>query len=252
MDSLYGLAVTAGILAGFINTLAGSGSLVTLPMMMFMGLPASVANGTNRLGVMFQCATGILKFRESGHLVLADSRFLLIPTVLGSCAGAFIAIDLDEKMMRAAIAVVMILMLVVILLKPNQWLRQVSDQSVRIKSPANFLLFFAIGAYGGFIQAGVGLFLLAGLVMRCGFSMLQASVIKLCLVLTFTIPALIIFFQNGLVDLKIGLILAFGQSIGAWLAARFAVENKNATFWMRRLLIAIILFSIVKLLAFSS
>ena len=190
------LAIVCGAVAGFINTLAGSGSLVTLPMLIFMGLPANVANGTNRIGVMFQNIVGIMKFKKSGHLQMDQAGPMILPTVLGAIVGSMIAIDLDEAMMRKVIAAVMVIMLVVILLKPKQWLKEHADEAIRHKGPLTFVIFFFIGVYGGFIQAGVGVFLLVGLVMRCGFTMVQSNGIKLVLVLLFSIPALILFQIN--------------------------------------------------------
>lgn len=244
---LYVAAVLVGVLAGFINTLTGSGTLVSLPMLMALGLPASVANGTNRVGVIFQNLVGIWKFKQAGNLKLDSGGFLILPSVLGAIAGSMIAIDLDETMMRRAIAVVMFLMLIVIMLNPKQWLRTETEDGVSVKNTTNFIIFFAVGAYGGFIQAGVGIFLLAAMVMRCGFSMIHANGIKLVIVLLFTLPALAIFALNGQVHLGYGLLLASGQSIGAWLAGSFAANSERATIWIRRLLITIIILSIVKL-----
>jgi len=246
---VYPVAIAAGILAGFINTLAGSGSLITLPMLMFMGLPAPVANGTNRIGVLFQNVVGMWKFNQKGKLPLKGSAFLMLPTVLGAIAGAMIAVDLDEKTMHRVIAGIMALMLVVILFKPEKWLRKDSDPSVKVQSVGNFLALFAVGAYGGFIQAGVGIFMLAAMVLGCGFSMVHANAVKLLLVLVFTVPSLVIFALNNQLHLGLGLLMAVGQGMGAWLAGHFAMENKNATIWMRRLLIGIIIISIVRLLS---
>lgn len=244
---ILALAILCGAVAGFINTLAGSGSLVTLPMLIFMGLPPTVANGTNRIGVIFQNIVGMSKFHKSGHLDLDMSKPLIIPMILGAIVGSLIAVDLDEQMMTHAIAGVMILMLGVILMKPKQWLREQADSSGKPKGPLTSLLFFVIGVYGGFIQAGVGVFLLAGMVLRCGFTVVQSNGIKLLLVLVFSVPALILFQINGQVHWPLGCLMAVGQGAGAWLAAHFAAKSENAPIWIRRLLIAVILGSILKL-----
>lgn len=244
---LYLLAIFAGLLAGFINTLAGSGSLVSLPMLMALGLPAPIANGTNRVGVLFQSIVGIWKFHKTGNLPVQNGKFLILPTLLGSMVGAFVAIDLNEEMMRRAIAVVMAVMLVVILLNPKQWLREASDPDIPVNTPRNFVIFFLIGAYGGFIQAGVGIFLLAGMVMSCGFSMIHANGIKLVMVGLLTIPAAAIFAFNDCIHLGYGLLMAVGQSGGAWLAGHFAANSARAGVWIRRLLMTIIVLSILKL-----
>jgi len=244
---LYLLAIGAGILAGFINTLAGSGSLITLSMLIFLGLPPSLANGTNRIGILIQSIVGVLKFQSAGKFAWDDGEFLIVPTTLGAIVGAFIAIDLNEQWMNTAIAIVMAIMLVVIVLEPEKWLREKSELSANYRGIGNFLLFFLIGAYGGFIQAGVGVFLLFAMVTRCGFSVANANAIKLFLVLIFTVPAVIIFVVYDQVHWLLGGIMAIGQGIGAWIAANFASNSKNAAIWTRRLLIVIITLSILKL-----
>ena len=244
---VYLLAIAAGILAGIINTLAGSGSLVTLPMLIFLGLPPSVANGTNRVGVIVQNIVGIGTFQRKGALDTSGSIWYTIPAMLGAVVGAMIAVDLNEEMMNRAIGIVMIIMLVVILVDPKRWLREKSD--VRPGRPSILMLglFFVIGIYGGFIQAGVGIFLLAGLVMGVGYNLTQANAVKLVIVLALSVTAIAVFIYNGQVNWWLGTLMAVGQSIGAWLATRFAVGNPNANIWVRRLLIAVIVLSILKL-----
>ncbi len=247
---IYLLAMFGGTIAGFINTLAGSGSLITLPILIFLGLPANVANGTNRIGILFQSIVGIFKFQQSGKLPWGNGQFLIWPTTLGAIVGAFIAIDLNEQWMNYSIAAVMLCMLAVILFKPEKWLKEHTELADNYRGIGNFALFFAIGFYGGFIQAGVGVFLLIAMVARCGFSMVNANAIKLVLVLIFTIPAAAIFIYYGQVDWTLGIIMALGQGLGAWLAATFATGSKTAALWTRRLLIVVIILSVVKLLGF--
>ncbi|MCB0046425.1 MAG: sulfite exporter TauE/SafE family protein [Caldilineaceae bacterium] len=244
---IYLLAIAAGILAGIINTLAGSGSLVTLPMLIFLGLPANVANGTNRVGVIFQNIVGIATFRRHGSLDVGGGVWYVIPAVLGAIVGARIAVDINEQMMNYVIGAVMVIMLFVILLDPKKWLRDQSEVQPGRPGFLTLALFFVIGIYGGFIQAGVGIFLLAGLVLGAGYNLAGANALKLVIVLALSLSAIAVFILNDQVAWGLGLLMAVGQSIGAWLAARFAATNPNANVWVRRLLIAIILFSIVKL-----
>lgn len=245
---IYLLAMLGGSVAGFINTLAGSGSLITLPILIFLGLPAVEANATNRVGILFQSIVGVFKFRRSGNLAWENGQFLVLPTTLGALVGAFIATDLNEQWMNTTIAVVMIGMLGVIIFKPEKWLKEHTELSDNYRGIGNFLLFFVIGLYGGFIQAGVGVFLLMAMVARCGFSMVNANAIKLVLVLIFTIPATLVFIYYDQIDWMLGAIMAVGQGIGAWVGAQYAIGNASAALWTRRLLIAVIIISIVKLL----
>nr|VFK00744.1 MAG: hypothetical protein BECKH772B_GA0070898_102022 [Candidatus Kentron sp. H]VFK00780.1 MAG: hypothetical protein BECKH772A_GA0070896_102022 [Candidatus Kentron sp. H]VFK04694.1 MAG: hypothetical protein BECKH772C_GA0070978_102002 [Candidatus Kentron sp. H] len=245
---IYPLAIGAAVLAGFINTLAGSGSLITLPVLIFLGLPPGVANGTNRIGILIQSLVGVAGFRQSGNLEWRQGAFFILPTTLGAIAGAFIAIGLDAEKMNLAIAVVMAVMLVVIVAQPEKWLRERTELAANYQGAGNFLLFFLIGVHGGFIQAGVGILLLFAMVMGCGFAIAGANAVKLVLVLIFTVPAVVIFVGYGQVHWPLALLMAAGQGVGAWIAARFAANSRDAALWTRRLLMGMIVLSIFKLL----
>lgn len=243
---LYPAIVAAGFTAGFINTLAGSGSLVTLPLLIFAGLPANVANGTNRVAILLQNVVGVSSFRRSGVLDLAGALKLSLPAILGAVLGAQIAVGLDEQLMRRAIGVVLVVMFFVILLQPRRWLKGRRQSLQGWPTVAHMVLFFGIGVYGGFIQAGVGIFLLAGLVLGVGYDLVRANAVKVGIVLFFTVAALAVFVRNGQVDWAVGLILAVGNMLGAWAAARVAVAR--GAVWVRRLLIAVVVVSAANLL----
>ena len=245
---IYPLAILAGIVAGIINTLAGSGSLVTLPMLVFLipGHSSVIANATNRVGITIQNIVGITTFQRSGRLNLTGGIWLVGPAVPGAVIGAWIASRLGKQQMDIVIGVVMLIMLFVILYDPQRWLREHSVADEGRPSIWTLLLFFALALYGGFIQAGVGVFILATMVLGLGYSLVHANAIKLMIVLAITFSALVIFVQQGQVIWKLGILMAIGQSSGAWLAARFATSNKNANIWVRRLLIAVIVVSIIK------
>lgn len=244
---VYLLAALAGVLAGIINTLAGSGSLITLPILIFLGLPANVANASNRVGVILQNLVGAGTLHREGKLSLRGAGWLVGPAVLGSIPGAWLAANLNAKVMNQAIGAVMILMLLVILVDPKRWLRKESIVKPGRPSIPVLLLFFALGVYGGFIQAGVGVLLLATMVLGVGYNLVEANGLKLIIILGLTLTALAVFVSRGQVAWGMGALLAAGQSIGAWLAARFAARNKNANLWVRRLLIVVVIASILKL-----
>ena len=243
---LYGLAIVAGVVAGLINTLAGSGSLITLPMLMSMGLPAGEANGTNRIGVICQNITAVIKYRQQGKLDLSDSQLKFVSVTIGAFVGSLVAIDLSDEQMRMIIGIVLCIMLVVILCNPKAWLRDHTDVSVKWSAPARAVLFFFVGIYGGFIQAGIGVLLLVSLVAASGYPIVKANGLKLALVLVFSIPALIVFVAYGQVNWGLGLVVAVGQVMGAYIAANYATKSTYAALWMHRLLILIIVISIAK------
>ncbi len=166
----------------------------------------------------------------------------------GAVGGAAIAAEIDERVTNYAITVMLVLVLATILLKPEQWLRDQTEPPAPGMPPwSRLLLFLVIGAYGGFIQAGVGLFILSGLILGANYTLVHANTIKLVAVLCFTLVALAVFLALGTrLWWGVGLLMAVGQSVGAWLAARFMADFENARYWMRWLLIVVIVYSIVQ------
>ena len=126
---IYVLIVLAGFFAGFINTLAGSGSLITLPLLMALGLPANIANGTNRIAILLQNVVGVSSFGKQKILNFKTSLKLLIPAVIGSVIGAQIAVDINEEIMTKTIGGLLLFMFFFILLKPSRWLREKQDKA---------------------------------------------------------------------------------------------------------------------------
>jgi uncharacterized membrane protein YfcA len=213
-----------GFAAGFINTLAGSGSLLTLPILILLGLPANVANGTNRVGVVLQNIVAVATFRQRGVLPLAGSWKLILPSVVGAVIGAELAVDLDEALLRRTIGVLMLVLLVVMVLKQERWIAEhAAPRAPRLL--VEVPLFFVIGVYGGFIQVSVGLFLMAGLVLGAGYNLVGANALKNLIVLVFSAAALVVFVLNDQVQWTLGLLLGAGQAVGAWVAAHFAVRR---------------------------
>ncbi|MFH1688521.1 MAG: sulfite exporter TauE/SafE family protein [bacterium] len=243
---LYIAVVAAGFAAGFINTLAGSGSLITLPLLIFCGLPATVANGTNRVAILLQNVVGVSSFGQQKILSVRRGLILAVPAAMGAIAGAYIAVDIDEQMMRQVIGILMVVMLAVVIIRPRRWLEGRPDQGSSRVTTFQILTFFAIGAYGGFIQAGVGIFLLAGLVLSAGFDLVRANAVKVLIVLLFTIFALVVFVMNDQVNWLVGLVLAVGNMSGAFVASRMAV--KRGAKFVRWLLIAVLVISAAVLL----
>jgi uncharacterized membrane protein YfcA len=239
------LVLIAGFIAGIINTIAGSGSLITLPLLIFIGLPANVANGTNRVAILFQTAVGVWRFHQAGKVPFSHAKQILIPSVVGALLGAYLAVDLDEQAMRLVIAVIMVVMFVIILLRPKRWLQGAEDHHHSNMTLVESLVHFAIGFYGGFIQAGVGIFLLMGLVMASGYDLVRANALKLLIVLVFTGFALAVFAYNGMVNWYWGLVLAVGNVAGALVGTKLALRG-GADF-LRKVLLAIIALSALKM-----
>jgi uncharacterized protein len=233
------LILGVGVLCGFINTLAGSGSLISLPALMFIGLDPHVANGTNRIGIFFQNIVSSTTFYRRKLLDIKVGFYLAFPTILGSVAGAFIVLELPDRVVEIVVAVVLFMMLIPMFINPKQWLQGKDISLQKVNYPLRISLFFLIGVYGGFIQAGVGIFLLSALVLNTGYDLVKANALKVFINLIFTPFALGVFIIAGKVDFVAGLVLAVGNSAGAYLASHLAI-SKGAVF-VRYVLIAVII-----------
>ena len=245
---IYLLAVLGGIVAGVINTIAGSGSLVTLPILAMLGLPANVANATNRLGIVIQSVTGTASMHRQGLLVRTGSLRYILPSCLGAVGGAWVASSLSAQAMNWFIGGVMVLMLGVTLFDPKAWLKTHSAKDATRAPWWMMGVFFGLGVYAGFLQAGVGVMMLVALVVGSGFTVVAANGIKMLIALCFSVVALGIFAWEGLIVWHLGLLVGAGQALGAWGAVRFLMHREDVGVWVRRLLIGGIVFGIVKFL----
>lgn len=215
------LAVMAliGVVAGTINTIAGGGSLITLPALIFLGLPAGEANATNRVGVLLQSIAAVGSFARAGQVHVAPLAPRIASAGLGALVGAVIATRIDASTFRHVIGALMIPLLLIILVRPARWLRPGPAAPLS----AQILGFGLIGAYGGFLQAGVGFFLLMGASLLAGEDLARGNVSKNLLVATFTVPALAFFVWSDLVAWAPALCLGLGSILGGVAGARLSM-----------------------------
>ena len=234
-----------GLTAGFINTTAGGGSMLALPLLMFIGLPANVANGTNRIAILLQNIIAVNTFRQKKVLDLKTDYKLAVPAIIGSLIGAFFAVEVNPELLRKIIAGLMVVMFLIVVLKPEVWVKERAGETIAKAGVQQYITFFFIGLYGGFIQLGVGFFLLAGLVLECGQNLVKANAVKVFIVLIYTVFSLGIFVYHKQVDWNAGLILAAGNMTGAWLGANFTV--RGGAKYVRYVLIAALIIVILNL-----
>ncbi len=243
------LVIGAGVLCGFVNTLAGSGSLISLPILMFIGLPPNMANGTNRVGVFTQNLVTTSTFHRKGILDIPLGLTVAIPTIAGSILGAFIVLELPDRAVEIVVGVVLFIMLIPMWFNPKQWLEGKDLSNTRIRMWLRWLVFFFIGIYGGFIQAGVGIFLLAALVLNTGCNLVKANAQKAMINLVLTFFAMVVFFINGQIHWGIGITLALGNAIGGYLGSHWAVSWGPA--FVRYVVMVVVIAAGTKLLFFS-
>lgn len=221
------LLLGGGVVAGFVNTVAGGGSVVTLPILVEI-LGANVANGTNRVAILLQNVAGTAGFTKAKKVPWRAVLPLIPALVAGAAAGAWVATLISPGAMKRVFAFVVVLVAASVLVKPSRWL---GGAESRLPEPWRSLAFFGIGFYGGFVQAGVGFLLLAGLVLGTGLDLVRGNAAKVFLVLIYTPVALAMFWGRDQVAWVPGLVMGAGNAAGALLATFLAV--KKGAGWIR-------------------
>ncbi len=235
------LLFSFGVLAGFINVNAGGGSTLTLPILIFLGLDGAVANGTNRIGILFQNLSAIFSFKREEHSQFKVSFKLALFTLPGAIIGAYFATNISNQMFEIILAIIMIGVIITMIL-PKKSITTVVTLSRKQKFYV-YLAMFGVGFYGGFIQVGVGFLLMASLHYLMKQSLIFVNMHKVFIVLIYTIPALSIFIYSNNVNWGYGLTLASGNMIGAWWGAKFSIKG-GEKFIKILLLIAVSLMSL--------
>jgi uncharacterized membrane protein YfcA len=219
------ILICSGMVVGFINTLAGGGTVISLSVFMFFGLPPLVANGTNRVAIVLQNATAVAYFQKNKLIDWSKIIRFAIPVVLGSLTGAVIAGTISNTLFLYFFALVVILFGISMIFNPDKYLNERIHLVNRKISVWQYLLYFLLGIYGGFIHVGIGYLFLAVLVLMNGYDLLKANVIK-CVLILFYVPfSLLIYSMQGNVCWTLGLIHGIGNIIGANLAARIAIKK---------------------------
>ncbi len=212
-----------GALAGFINIMAGGGSSITLPTLIFLGLDGALANGTNRVAIFIQNIFAAASFRQQKVSAVRQSLSLAVWTLPGAVIGALAAIRISNRSFQHILAIVMIGIVITMLLPTNRGKYPTTEHGRR-----NWLIYpalFVIGFYGGFIQVGVGFLFMAALYHLLRMNLVYVNMHKIFIVLIYTLPALAIFIWSGNVNWKLGLGLAAGNAFGGWWSARLAVKG---------------------------
>jgi len=240
------VVIVVGIVGGFVNTLAGGGSLLTLPALIFVGLPATVANGTNRVAILIQNVTAVAGFKQRGFADFKFSLGLAVPAVVGALVGAKLSVDIGDALFQKVLAAVMLLVVGLILWNPTRrW-----QKGQAVLSPKRRLLaivaFFFVGLYGGFIQAGVGFIIIAALVLITGLDLVHTNSHKVFVVGVYTLAALATFALSGKVNWGIGLVLGVGNGIGGWIGSQWAVVGGEK--WIKVVLAVAVVAMAAKLL----
>ncbi len=237
-----------GIIAGFLNTLAGGGSALVIPILIIAGIPSPMANATNRVAILLQNITGSYRFHKHKILEVGSIIHITIAAIIGAIAGSLLAVKITSAYYDKILAVVFIIILI-LMLKPH---KKRSSLTKKLPKWLEFIIFLIVGFYGGLIQVGVGFIFLATLNLVEEFDLIKANAIKVFIIMCYTVFAVIIFAYSGKVIWKYGLVLAAGNVIGAFIGVKAAI-TRGERFVKIVLTIAIIiaslkLFGVFKLL----
>lgn len=239
------LLIVVGFIAGFINTIAGGGSLLTLPVLIFMGLPPSVANGTNRIGIIIQMLAGSAGFKSKGITTFPFSIYMGISALIGSLIGAQIAVDIKGETFNKVLSFVMIAVVLIIVFKPKLKTKELIERTTGKHLWISCVAFFIFGIYGGFINAGLGFILILFMHYFNRMSLVKSNATKAVIIIIYMSAALIVFILNDKVDWKMGLVMAIGTSLGGWFGSRFSVKKGDG--FIKMFLVVVVSFMAIKL-----
>ncbi len=242
-----GLLAAVGVVAGWMNVMAGGGSLLTIPAMLFMGVPAPVANGTNRVAILAQNTVAVTAFFRQGYSDFRLSLTLALAASIGAAGGAMIGTRLEGVWFNRVLAVVMVLVMLLMATGGKTKSAPRADEKPRNLVAGHFLMIFA-GAWGGFIQIGVGFILMPILHRVMGLDLVRVNMHKVFIVLVYTIVALAVFASQVEVLWQVGLALALGNATGGWLGAHTTVRRGEGL--IRLVMYAALSALIIKLLFF--
>ncbi len=217
------LLLAVGTAAGFINVNAGGGSSISVPVLIFMGLDAAVANGTNRVAILIQNISAVASFHKEKFHDYKMSLKLSLFTLPGAIVGAVVATRVSNVLFQRILGVVLIFIVVSMFFS-----RSYRDIDAHRDTRPNWLIYpslFGIGFYGGFLQVGVGFLFMAALYHLLSINLVKVNMHKVFIILIYTIPALLIFIFTGNVLWEYGLALAVGTAFGGWWGAHVSVKG---------------------------
>src|ERR1700736_3578937 len=231
--------LVAGIACGFINTLASSGSAISLPMLLTLGLPALAANATNRLPVLFGSLMALRTFQREGKMDWPAAWKIVLPATLGSAAGVYLAETLHNRELGLVITAAVLVALLLLFTKLKEALAKDYHRAPRVTGLGLFVLAF-VGVWLGFIVLDGATYLLLVLILLFRFDLPHANALKVLLLVTTTLVPIVLFTQHGDIWCKEGLLLSAGSILGGYLGARVSAQER-ARSWVFRTLVAVIL-----------
>lgn len=239
------IVIVVGFIAAFLNTVGGGGSLFSVPILTFLGLPITNANATSRVAILFQNIFAASGFRSKGvELPMPYSIYLGLSAMVGGFIGSMLASRIQDEVFNKIFVGVMILSVVLIIYDPFK--AKGSKEVYTVKSQIiGTILFFFVGIYGGFVQAGVGFLVIAVLGLVNKMQLVKTNYVKVFSAIVYTIVSVIVFAIEGKIIWVTGFVLAIGHALGGWYASRWSVDKGEV--WIKRVMIVSIIAMAIKL-----
>lgn len=213
-----------GVISAFLNVMAGGGSALALPVLIFMGLDSALANGTNRVAILIQNIAAVSSFRQQEIHAFRQSVIFTLWALPGAVAGSILGVTVSDEWFQRILGAVMIGTVVTILL-PQKASAKANDAIVRKRERWVYPIMFGIGIYGGFIQVSVGFLFMAALFHLLKMNLVYVNMHKVTIVMMYMVPTLAVYAWTGNVDWILGLVLGAGSAIGGWWAAHASVKG---------------------------
>lgn len=238
------LIILTGFLAAFLNTVGGGGSLFSVPILTFLGLPITNANATSRVALLFQNIFAVGGFRSKNiELPWPYSLYLGLSSLGGGLIGALLASQIADEVFNKIFVGVMFLSVGLILYDP---MKSSGEEKLSFKNQfTGVILFFFIGIYGGFVQAGIGFMVIAVLSLVNNLSLVKSNYVKVFAAIIYTGVSVVVFAWQGKILWLTGSVLAIGHAMGGWYASRWSVDKGEK--WIKRVMIVSIIGMAIKL-----
>lgn len=213
-----------GVLSAFLNVMAGGGSAIALPVLIFMGLDSAMANGTNRVAILIQNISAVSSYRKREVHAFRQSLKFTAWALPGAIAGAVLGVTINDALFQKILAVIMV-GIVITMLIPTGTKEPLSEGAAKQRERWVYPMMLGVGAYGGFLQVGVGFLFMAVLYHVLRMNLVYVNMHKVTIVMIYMVPALAVYALTGNVNWIMGLSLGAGSAVGGWWAAHASVKG---------------------------
>ncbi|MEI6194417.1 MAG: TSUP family transporter [Verrucomicrobiota bacterium] len=239
-----GLLFLTGLTAGFVDTIAGGGGLITLPVLLNLCPDPILALGTNKLQSTFGSTSATFHFARAGTLNYREVRRACLLAFAGSLCGTFLVQQFDPGLLKRIVPVALFAVAIFVWLRPQLGAQDIHPRLSRLKF--DFLFAFGIGVYDGFLGPGTGTFLALAFMLGLGFNMARATANTKALNCASNVASLILFLCAQKVWFAAGLVMGAGQWLGARAGSKMVV--KRGTKFIRPIFLSMVVLITLKMI----